>query len=455
GIVTACNSYPPIETTSTPEVTQQNSTVVIPTQEPAFTPTSTKPSTETLASPSPTPSPTIEVEEIVPVIEHIAEGEEATITTIRMIDDLAGWGVGNAGGLDDHILRTRDGGRTWHDITPPEPASVSDENGKRVLSFFLDEDHGWVTYYPEHDFQFEPSLIWYTSDGGESWNESSPLDASGLDTFFEPRWLYFTDEHFGWLMLGHDRGVGHAPISIYRTGDGGRNWDRVIDPFSEENSGFIQVCCQSGMVFTDSKTGLITSQDGPIESAYVDWTNDGGLNWQEQMLPPADPDLFSRAWCGTRSPVALSSQTVALVVECLDADSQPALNKPFLYISEDGGQNWSFYNMPVPPLERGSWDYLQRTHWIDFLTPDEGWTFITDYYQPQGDKEANTLTHIYNTKDGGKSWQPIKTVAWFGQFSYVDLLNGWAAAFSGDDNALVRTINEGRTWQIITPEVAH
>jgi photosystem II stability/assembly factor-like uncharacterized protein len=448
----ACNSYTSIESTSTPEMTPLISTEVAATLEAVIPPTSTKLPTKTLASPS--PSPTSEVDQVLPVIEHLAEGEEVTISTIHMINDLTGWGVDNASGIDEHVLRTRDGGRTWHDITPPEPASASEENGKRILSFFLDQDHGWVTYYPEHDYQFEPSLIWFTSDGGESWKESSPLDGSGLDTFFEPRWLNFTDEHFGWLMLGHDRGVGHAPISIYRTGDGGRNWDRVIDPFSEENSGFIQVCCQSGMIFTDSKTGIITSQDGPIESAYVDWTYDGGLNWQEQMLPPADPELFSRSWCGSRSPVGLSSKEVALVVECLDVEEQPALNKAFLYKSNDGGQTWSFFTMPAPPLESGSWEYLQRSHNIDFITPNEGWAFITDYYQHLGDEESAPLSHIYNTIDGGKSWQPVKTITWIGQFSYVDLQNGWAAAISGDDRALVRTINEGRTWQMITPMVA-
>ncbi len=448
GIMTACNNAQPTLFTSTPEVGQQITLEDTKTVETDIPPTPTP--ADTIAPP--TSTPTVELSELKPVIEHLEEGEIVTITSIKMINDMTGWGVGNDGN-DDHILRTQDGGDSWLDITPLELASLSVGIGKRAMSFFLDDDHGWVTYYPSQEFQYEPSSVWYTSDGGASWEESSTLDGTGLDTFFEPRQLYFHDEFFGWLMLGHDRGVGNAPVTIYRTADSGRSWDRVIDPFSEENSGFIHICCQTGMVFTDTKTGLITSQDGPVETAYVNWTYDGGFNWQEQILPPADENLFSRAWCGTRSPIVRAPKSVALVVECLDASQEPALNVAFIYSSADNGQTWEFVKLPVPAIENGSWDYLRRSHSIDFINQDLGWSFINDYYQLQGGEESNTLTHIYHTVDGGASWEPVKTVAWTGDFSYIDLQNGWAAAISGDEHALVRTVDEGRTWQMISPQI--
>lgn len=451
GILAGCNNAQPTLNTSTPEVSQQ--TTLEPTEdlETNISSTSTKELTATKAPP--TSTSTADLIEITPVIEHLNGGEDVTLTLIRMIDDKTGWGVGNDGS-DDHILRTQDGGQFWLDITPHEPASLSGNTGKRALSFFLDDNHAWTTYYPEEDFQFEPSSIWYTTDGGDSWELSSSLDGSGLETYFEPREIFFQDQHFGWLMLGHDRGVGHAPISIFRTGDGGKNWERIIDPFSEENSGFIHICCQTGMVFLDSKSGLITSQNGPVESPYVNWTEDGGLNWQEQILPPADETLFSNAWCGTRSPVVRSRQLVALVVECLDARQEPAVNVAFLYSSADKGQIWEFFRLESPPVEKGVWDYLQRSYNIDFIRPEVGWLYISDYYQLQGGEDSNILTNIYNTIDGGKSWGHVKKVTWTGQFSFVDLQHGWAAASSGDEHALVRTSDEGRNWQIISPEIA-
>lgn len=452
GLLAGCNSYQPIGSTLTPKMSQEISIQATKKIETIALPTSTK--TPRVVSITPSPSPTAEVIQESPIIERLVEGEVVVITSVQMVDEQSGWGVGKGNGMDDHILRTHDGGQTWQDITPPEPALVGDEGGKKVLSFFLDDDHAWATYYPEGDFQIEPSIIWYTSDGGLSWEESSPLDGSGLETFFEPREIYFQDQHFGWLMLGHDRGVGHAPISIFRTGDGGQNWDRIIDPFSEENSGFIHICCQSGMVFLDSRSGLITSHNGPVEFPYVNWTDDGGLTWQEQILSSADEILFSNAWCGTSSPVVRSPQSIALVVECLDARQEPAINVAFLYTSMDKGQTWEFFKLATPPIEKGNWDYVQRSHSIDFISREIGWVYISDYYQLQGGEDSTTLTHIFNTVDGGKSWQPVKSVAWIGQFSYVNIQNGWAAAYSGDENALVRTINEGRTWQIISPEIA-
>lgn len=451
GILVACNNAQPTLSTFTPERGQTRTPETTKKVETVIPSTSTNVPTNTIAPP--TSTPTAELNEKKPIIEHLDEGEVLTLTSIKMIENRTGWGVGNDR-IDDHILRTLDGGDSWLDITPPESASLGEGIGKRAMSYFLDVDHGWATYYPDRDYQFEPSSVWYTTDGGESWEESSPLDGTGLDTFFEPRQLYFHDEFFGWLMLGHDRGVGNAPVTIYRTADGGRNWDRVIDPFSDENSGFIHICCQSGMVFTDSKTGLITSQDGPVETAYVNWTYDGGLSWQEQILPTADENLFSRAWCGTRSPVVRAPKSIALVVECLDASQEPALNVAFLYSSVDNGQTWEYSKLPVPPLEEGTWDYLRRTHNIDFMNQDLGWAFTSDFFQLQGGEESYALTHIYHSVDGGVSWEEVKTVSWMGVFSFIDLQNGWAAAFSKDENALVRTVDEGRTWQMMTPQVA-
>jgi photosystem II stability/assembly factor-like uncharacterized protein len=54
---------------------------------------------------------------------------------------------------------------------------------------------------------------------------------------------------------------------------------------------------------------------------------------------------------------------------------------------------------------------------------------------------------IYQTKDGGLTWEKIKTVNWDGQFDFVNEQTGFAVARSESRIALVRTFNAGRSWE--------
>jgi len=58
---------------------------------------------------------------------------------------------------------------------------------------------------------------------------------------------------------------------------------------------------------------------------------------------------------------------------------------------------------------------------------------------------------MYETRDGGETWDLIKTVNWDGQFSFVDEQNGWAIAKNKGEIALVRTEDGGRTWSQLEP----
>jgi photosystem II stability/assembly factor-like uncharacterized protein len=61
---------------------------------------------------------------------------------------------------------------------------------------------------------------------------------------------------------------------------------------------------------------------------------------------------------------------------------------------------------------------------------------------------------MYQNSNGGfGEWTHVKTVAWDGQFSFVDASNGWAVATSGDETALVRTTDGGATWGEVDPRV--
>ena len=95
-------------------------------------PTST-PTPITRATPMPTS--TVPPPLKLTALQRLAAGQPVTITYISMLDPTMGWAIG---GAEDHVLRTDDGGETWHDVTPPEPAPIAEEPGKIASGFFLD-----------------------------------------------------------------------------------------------------------------------------------------------------------------------------------------------------------------------------------------------------------------------------------------------------------------------------
>ncbi len=52
-----------------------------------------------------------------------------------MIDTMNGWAITDTG-----VVRTNDGGATWHDVTPSGVTKL----GFGTTFYFLDSNHGWV-----------------------------------------------------------------------------------------------------------------------------------------------------------------------------------------------------------------------------------------------------------------------------------------------------------------------
>jgi photosystem II stability/assembly factor-like uncharacterized protein len=107
---------------------------------------------------------------------------------VYFIDPLHGWI------LQDGILATTDGGKTWKEQT------------MRILPdmvYFINKDIGWA--FSEY------GLVCRTTDGGNNWSRVI------TDTIItNVRKVYFTDENEGWIVGEHG--------FIYHTFDGGQNW---------------------------------------------------------------------------------------------------------------------------------------------------------------------------------------------------------------------------------------
>lgn len=354
-----------------------------------------------------------------------------TITTIHMLDAAGGWATGTAGPVarqangqpvGDHVLATGDGGQSWRDVTPPEPAAPAGAPGKAALAFFPDNNQAWVTYYDPLSGQLPaPLTVWRTADGGQSWQPGTPLSTEHLVEIFYPKQFFFADASNGWLAVHVGVGMSKEGVILYHTQDGGLNWEVVAWPAENDPP----ICYKTGMSFTSELAGWITGYCGPLYGwAGLAATGDGGRTWATIDLPLPDtvPDV---TFCESGWPAHFSPQAGLVTVNCVPVGENTGEAWRFLFTTADGGQSWQ-----AIPYPGGA---------ATFLDPSFGWALGQE---------------IHQTHDGGQNWTLLSQVDWSGLFSFVDQQNGWAVAYNDTEIALVQTTDGGRTWQQLNPILA-
>ncbi len=193
---------------------------------------------------------------------------------LQFFDHNFGYAIGNFS-----IYKTNDGGLTWGKI----PVNSSFFNP--INLFFLNKSAGWVQC---------GQAIFYTSDGGQSWEDK-----------FHDDWVFqsfFVNEKVGWFL---------GTAGIYETIDGGKSWqiknwsERCYEIFfKNENVGWANLYNSLGKTSDGGKTWTILYNNHDeilainkflfiddylgfglfrenFNSIYQNFwrTNDGGINW--------------------------------------------------------------------------------------------------------------------------------------------------------------------------------
>ena len=395
-----------------------------------FSPTEEIPVTESVQTSTPSPTPpeptrdtsTVPVPENVTPIPPLTSGEPVTITSIHMITELGGWAIGGDQDPGDHVLRTLDGGETWADVTPPEPIESTVPARKAAVGSFLNLDQAWVLFYPAEFYGGEaPASIWWTDDGGTNWTQGAL--AKRLEINEDPPSVMFVDNQTGWVFVESVVGMGHHLFYLLRSEDGGNSWEVKAEPPDS-----VTTCHRTAITFLDTQHGWMTSQC-PFELAggvFLETTNNGGDTWEQLILPPptSNPNHFEQSsLCRTRSPNLLGPGQGSLIVTC---HLKSGGTSDLVYSTQDDGATWQTSTFPGGELSMQADGF--------------GWAFGME---------------ISKTLDFGLTWERVKIVSWDGQFSFIDHDRGWAVARSGEEIALVQTVDGGKTWQEIDPVVAH
>jgi photosystem II stability/assembly factor-like uncharacterized protein len=169
---------------------------------------------------------------------------------VFFINGLRGWVVGHNDSNEAIILSTMDGGIHWKSqLGGFRPATLT-----RIR--FADLKNGWAV---------GNNLVLHTRNGGIIWKSQGFRDKPFLNG------LSVLDKDNAWIVGGQN--------ALYRTVNGGANWDKVIvhsDPslaylhsvgFADRNNGW--ACGKDGIIFSTKDQGLTWSKESSPISSFL------------------------------------------------------------------------------------------------------------------------------------------------------------------------------------------
>ena len=357
-------------------------------------------SSESTPTPYPdTPSP---AEIDAPLVESPA------LVSIQFLNELDGWGV-----TETQIVRTNDGGITWYNVTPPEVT----EAGYSVDTFVLDNDHVWMQLADAENFPNSGSL-YHTTDGGLTWTSNKvPFSRGDLN---------FLDPNNGWVMSALGAAAGSMGVSVFQTSDGGATWDQTYtnDPNLMDAGDSLPLGGQkSGLAALNMQTAWVHGVIYAPGTVYLYRTEDGGANWNEQSLPL--PEGAENAELSVEKIAFIAPNFGFLIMRITSEHMNLAV-----YVSNDSGNTWSLTPTLIPGagsadflsaneavIYNGSQFYVTRDAartWsiippdvlfdesfagMDFVNALFGWVITVD---PTTNHRA-----LYRTSDGGATWFPV------------------------------------------------
>jgi photosystem II stability/assembly factor-like uncharacterized protein len=361
---------------------------------------------QTPLTPSPTISQTVVVDTIqlppTPSLESQPVVRPEAISKIHMLDSQNGWLITEAS-----ILRTQDGGTTWHNVTPPGASTL----GFGVGASFLDSNRGWILIGDAND-PVNTGMLYRTNDGGMTWATNATPFGGGE--------LHFLDDANGWMMLPAGAGTGNMAVKFFQTNDGGTNWTQVYTnvptdanasdslPYGGIKSGFTPITMQEAWV---------SGQTYATNVFYLYHTTDGGHTWSRvnyqlpftgEAMYLTQPPVFFDSQTGILPMTAGSEGSATLFLKTQDGGATWTTGAPVagsgqysvvspndafvwfggeLSVSHDGMQTWTSF---APNVDL-SFNLIQ----FQFVDNQTGWAVTSD---------ANGQTALYKSTDGGMMW---------------------------------------------------
>lgn len=259
--------------------------------------------------------------------------------------------------------------------------------------------------------------LYRTEDGGENWQR--------LDTSFDPGKGWPGGVNI-WSLLVHPTKpdtlfVGTCPPALYRSQDGGETWQELNADLSPTCGGIVypRLTCIAADP-TDPETFWVGIEiDGARRST------DGGASWQKVSE-------------------GLSSQDIhAIVVIPGEPKTLVAATNNDLNVSMDNGERWTPQNIKT----QFPWGYCRGLA----QKPDD----LNTIYSGNGNGPPGSEGAIQISRDGGRSWKmvdlPVSPNSTIWTFATASTRPNWVAAASVNGQIFLSE-NAGETWSKLARE---
>jgi photosystem II stability/assembly factor-like uncharacterized protein len=251
------------------------------------------------------------------------------LNAVFFADSKRGW-IGGDGGF---LSYTRDGGRTWAAQTVGTSDAIND-------IYFRSKEDGYL---------LAGSRIFTTRDGGESWRalqRFAPKDFGGAVP--ELYSIRFADKKKGWVVGSLSRRDNVVDSLIFYTDDGGASWQRQKPPTREELIHVDFTSDERGWVVGASGTILSTTDAGaswtPQRSSVITTLYHVDFRNKDDGLAVGERGTILRTVDGgqTWSMVFTPARNTLLSVQFVSEDEVWIIGRggTILY-SEDGGRTWA------------------------------------------------------------------------------------------------------------------
>lgn len=256
--------------------------------------------------------------------------------------------------------------------------------------------------------------VWKSVDAGKSWKSVGLKDSRSIGrVIVNPR---NSDIAFV-AALGHPYGP-NTERGVFRTTDGGKNWDKVL--YKDENTGAIDIAFDPqnpnilfASLWEARRTPWTLSSGGPGSGIYR--SSDGGSTWkhiEEHGLPKGPYGRIGVA-------VAANSERVFAIIEAKEASG--------LYRSDDGGDTWDLVNGSHSLFQR-PWYYMH----VIADPQDSGTVYVAD-------------VEFFKSTDGGRNFNKIKVPHGDNHGLWIDPKNN-KRMMASNDGGVTLSLDGGKSW---------
>lgn len=360
------------------------------------------------------------------------------IARFHMVTARQGWALGSYRGREV-LMKTRNGGRRWADVSPPGlmgSVDYVDYDQRSFGTFFPDAHTAWIGQGEE---------LRHTSNGGRTWSRRSfHVSETVGDEYLD---IQFPDARHGFLLgTGQLRHTAQHK-AIYRTRDGGKTWAMILEN-DKPKSILPPMGGSLGMIFRSARDGWLSdiepdamelgsSSYDPVDPVTLYKTHDGGRTWLPQHF--ANPAVFGhqegyasvpqffgrnqkegvvlvtfsgrkpnkhgftvyvthtggRKWRSSQGIITLGNYFYGGFA---DAKHGWVWDGFRLYATRNGGRNWTATTKAIPALEGED-----RAEDMQFVTSRDGW--LLEQTTRNSDESFNS--RLLRTRDGGKHWERL------------------------------------------------